>query len=237
MGHAFREFRANRSPWIIGAAIVVAAGVRIAMGGFSWRDAVAAAAMLVDLSVRRVGDPRLPAAHAAVQVPRAQRRPADVEGAPRAPQGADRPRADPARPRRGRWRCCWLAVPHGRRCVGAARLADRRARCRGARWSRALLAGYVLVGVYEWTHFLIHTAYRPRSRYYRSIWRTHRLHHFKNEHYWHGITNTVADRVLGTLPDQRAIERSRTARDLVGTASRSAPACRPGRAGRGRSRR
>ena len=77
-----------------------------------------------------------------------------------------------------------------------------------------LFVGYVLVGMYEWTHFLIHTSHRPRSRYYRSIWTTHRLHHFKNEHYWHGITNTVADRALGTLPDQQEIERSRTARNL-----------------------
>jgi hypothetical protein len=78
----------------------------------------------------------------------------------------------------------------------------------------AVLTGYVLVGLYEWTHFLIHTAYRPRSRYYRSIWRTHRLHHFKNEHFWHGITSNVSDRVLGTFPDQREVPRSPTARTL-----------------------
>jgi hypothetical protein len=78
----------------------------------------------------------------------------------------------------------------------------------------AAIAGYVLVGVYEWTHYLIHTAYRPRSRAYRRIWRNHRLHHFKNEHYWHGITNTVADRVLGTDPEQRDVPRSQTARTL-----------------------
>jgi hypothetical protein len=77
-----------------------------------------------------------------------------------------------------------------------------------------LATAYVLIGVYEWVHFLIHTSHRPRSRYYRSIWRNHRLHHFKNEHYWHGITNTVSDRVLGTNPDQRDVERSRTARTL-----------------------
>src|SRR2546423_364165 len=46
-GHAFREFRSNRSPWIIGAGILAAAGARIVVGGFSWRDVVAAAAMLV----------------------------------------------------------------------------------------------------------------------------------------------------------------------------------------------
>ena len=73
---------------------------------------------------------------------------------------------------------------------------------------------YVLILLYEWTHFLIHTSHRPRSRYYRSIWRNHRLHHFKNEHYWHGITNTLSDRVLGTHRDARAVERSRTVRTL-----------------------
>jgi hypothetical protein len=78
----------------------------------------------------------------------------------------------------------------------------------------AALTGYALIAIYEWTHFLIHTAYRPRSRAYRTVWRTHRLHHFKNERYWHGITNTVADRVFGTLPDHREVERSPTARTL-----------------------
>jgi hypothetical protein len=77
-----------------------------------------------------------------------------------------------------------------------------------------VVTAYALILVYEWTHFLIHTAYQPRSRYYRSIWRTHRLHHFKNEQYWHGITNTVSDRVLGTFPDQRSVPRSPTARTL-----------------------
>jgi hypothetical protein len=78
----------------------------------------------------------------------------------------------------------------------------------------AAIAGYLLVGVYEWTHYLIHTAYVPRTRAYRSVWRNHRLHHFKNEHYWHGITNTIADHALGTFPDHREVERSKTARTL-----------------------
>jgi hypothetical protein len=78
----------------------------------------------------------------------------------------------------------------------------------------AVLAGYVMVGVYEWMHYLIHTAYRPRTRLYRAVWRNHRLHHFKNEHYWHGITNTFADRVLGTLPDHGDVPKSNTARTL-----------------------
>ena len=79
-----------------------------------------------------------------------------------------------------------------------------------------MLTGSVLVMVYEWTHFLIHTAHRPKTRAYRAIWRTHRLHHFKNEHYWHGITTTIADRAFGTFPDQESVPRSPTARLLSG---------------------
>ena len=74
---------------------------------------------------------------------------------------------------------------------------------------------YVGLFRYEWSHFLIHTPYVPRSRWYRTIWRNHRLHHFKNEHYWHGITNTIGDRALGTYPDQSEVRRSKTARTLA----------------------
>ena len=79
-----------------------------------------------------------------------------------------------------------------------------------------LLTAYVLIAFYEWIHFLIHTSYVPRSRWYKRVWRNHRLHHFKNERYWHGITNTISDTVLGTNPDQREIERSPTARAIRG---------------------
>ena len=79
-----------------------------------------------------------------------------------------------------------------------------------------LAVAYLLIAFYEWIHFLIHTSHVPRSRYYRRVWRNHRLHHFKNEHYWHGITNTFSDTVLGTNPDQREIPKSGTARTLQG---------------------
>lgn len=79
----------------------------------------------------------------------------------------------------------------------------------------ATLCGFTLVAIYEWCHFLIHSPYRPRSRYYRSIWRSHRLHHFKNEHFWFGVSSDAADRVLGTSPHHRDVPRSPTARDLA----------------------
>jgi sterol desaturase/sphingolipid hydroxylase (fatty acid hydroxylase superfamily) len=78
----------------------------------------------------------------------------------------------------------------------------------------ALLGAYAVLFAYEWTHFLIHSSYRPRHRVYRSIWRAHRNHHFRNEHYWFGVTTNVADHVLGTFPDRSAVEVSPTARTL-----------------------
>lgn len=72
---------------------------------------------------------------------------------------------------------------------------------------------------YEWTHYLIHSDYRPRTRLYRAVWRNHRLHHYKNEHYWFTVTTSgTADRVLGTNPDPRDVPVSPTARALHGSA-------------------
>lgn len=83
-----------------------------------------------------------------------------------------------------------------------------------------VLVSFAILAAYEWTHFLIHTPYRARSRHYRAIWRNHRLHHYKNERYWFGVTSTVGDRVIGTAPDQRSVSRSATARSLHPDAGR-----------------
>jgi hypothetical protein len=68
---------------------------------------------------------------------------------------------------------------------------------------------------YEWTHYLIHTDYKPKTRFYRAIWRNHRNHHYKNEHYWFTVTSSgTADRVLRTYPDPGAVESSPTVKNL-----------------------
>jgi len=86
------------------------------------------------------------------------------------------------------------------------------------------VASIVSLGlVYEWMHFLIHTPYAPKSRLYREIWRLHRLHHFKNEGYWYGVTNHLGDRVLGTNPDPKSVPVSPTARTLGVSATAAAP--------------
>jgi hypothetical protein len=67
---------------------------------------------------------------------------------------------------------------------------------------------------YEWTHFLVHTRHKPRTTFFRAIWRNHRLHHFKNENYWFGLSTTLTDRVFGTDPEPNDVPTSGTTRTL-----------------------
>lgn len=77
---------------------------------------------------------------------------------------------------------------------------------------------------YIWTHHLIHTDYQPRTPVYRAIWRNHRLHHFKNEHYSFTITTSgTADRVPRTRPDPATISTSPTAKKLHANTGVDAP--------------
>ena len=88
----------------------------------------------------------------------------------------------------------------------------------GERDARRALTGistsWAMLTTYEWTHFLIHSSYRPRHHLYRRIWRSHRLHHFRNENYWFGVTTNFGDRVLRTYPERDQVARSETARTL-----------------------
>lgn len=68
---------------------------------------------------------------------------------------------------------------------------------------------------YEWVHLLVHSRYRPRTRYYARLARNHRLHHFRNERYWLGVTANSGDRIFGTYPADRSdVPLSETARRL-----------------------
>ena len=78
----------------------------------------------------------------------------------------------------------------------------------------ATIGGLGIFLVYEWTHFLIHSRYKPKTRLYKYIWRAHRLHHYKNENYWFGVTMHMADHVLRTFPDKNEVETSPTCRTL-----------------------
>jgi sterol desaturase/sphingolipid hydroxylase (fatty acid hydroxylase superfamily) len=68
---------------------------------------------------------------------------------------------------------------------------------------------------YEWIHFLIHSSYRPKHKIYKTIWRAHRLHHYRNENYWFGVVTNFADKALGTSPNKSEVPLSPTARSLI----------------------
>lgn len=90
----------------------------------------------------------------------------------------------------------------------------------GARALRPALTGFATaiasMTAYEWTHFLIHSAYRPQSKLYKTIRRTHQLHHFRNENYWFGIITPVSDKALNTYPRKEDVAVSSTAKALAG---------------------
>lgn len=82
-------------------------------------------------------------------------------------------------------------------------------------WMTAWVMSVAGLAHYEWTHLLIHTRYRPKTRFYRRLAANHRLHHYRNEHYWLGVTSNLGDRVLQTLPaDKSDVPLSQTARNL-----------------------
>ena len=79
----------------------------------------------------------------------------------------------------------------------------------------ALLAAYVSLAHYEWVHLMVHTRVKLRTPYYKRLATNHRLHHYRNEHYWLGVTSNLGDRVLGTYPASKSdVPLSDTARTL-----------------------
>jgi sterol desaturase/sphingolipid hydroxylase (fatty acid hydroxylase superfamily) len=74
------------------------------------------------------------------------------------------------------------------------------------------VTGFLLY--YEWTHYVAHRPVQPVSPWGRWMKRVHLWHHFKNEHFWYGVTSPVFDVMLGTYRDEKDVEKSPTARDL-----------------------
>ena len=82
--------------------------------------------------------------------------------------------------------------------------------------TRLTLVLSVAVGslAYEWVHFLIHTDYKPRRAPYRRLYVHHRLHHYRNENHWFGVSRRLGDLVLGTAPAKEDVPLSPTCLDL-----------------------
>ena len=87
----------------------------------------------------------------------------------------------------------------------------------GTRAGLTAIATYSTMAlVYEWTHLLVHTSYRPESELAKTVRRNHLLHHFRNEDYWLAFTMPFVDTLLGTAPDPASVPRSKTVMDLHG---------------------
>jgi hypothetical protein len=205
-GEAWRVFSRKRAPRLLFTAVALALIARFALGAFSWRDAVAVAAMLVIY----------PFGEWAIHVYLLHSELDIVTTRSHMEHHADPHDLNLINFGPGEALAILLVAAPLVVGVSAALVAPLPGALSVGPFITELATAYVLIAAYEWIHFLIHTAHRPRSRWYRRIWRNHRLHHFKNEHYWHGITNTISDTVLRTNPDQKSVPKSGTARTLQG---------------------
>jgi sterol desaturase/sphingolipid hydroxylase (fatty acid hydroxylase superfamily) len=206
-----REFLRQPSPPYLIGAVAAALALRLVQGGWSWRDAVVALGLLAatpfvewTIHVYLLHSPPINLRGRRVEMLTAREHRAHHE-APGVLGGVLLPVYGVLVFLAMIAVVNWLLSFPIDLLLGPPRLAYA---------STGVLVSFAILATYEWTHFLIHAPYKPRGRYFKAIWRNHRLHHFKNERYWFGVTSTIGDRVIGTLPDRRSVARSATARSL-----------------------
>ena len=68
---------------------------------------------------------------------------------------------------------------------------------------------------YEWIHLAHHTdSYTPVTNRGKKLKRHHTFHHFKNEHYWWGVTTILGDQIFNTDPTHNKIQKSQTTKNI-----------------------
>ena len=67
---------------------------------------------------------------------------------------------------------------------------------------------YLLGLLNEWTHLLTHTKYRPRSKYFQTIKKTHQLHHYHNANFWYAFTGPYVDNLFAKSPNASSVDRT-----------------------------
>jgi hypothetical protein len=199
---ALPEFLRHGSPRLLALAVVLAWAIRGAIGGVSLGDGLALAALLAFWPVQEW----------LIHVFILHRRPTRWRGRTidfRVPRKHRAHHADP-------WRLDLVFIPFHSFAYSLPLLV-------GIWWLFAPTAAIAWTGIaahltltlhYEWVHFLCHTHVTPRSAWYRRLVRNHRRHHFKNEHYWFGVTMLAGDRLFATAPAPRSVPSSATARSL-----------------------
>lgn len=203
LSDAWRKFWKYPSPWMIATALFAAFVARVVVGDWQITDAIVPVAMIAAFPFFEW------VIHACIL----HWRPRRIGGLKVDPLVARKHRVHHVNPRYGPlifmpWQSLLWVPP----------LATAFAWLVFPRLGMGLtfLAFLTVLGLgYEWTHYLIHTDYKPKTRVYRAVSRHHRLHHFKNEHYWFTVTSSgTADRVLRTSPDPATVATSPTAKNL-----------------------
>jgi hypothetical protein len=203
LADAWRSFLRHPSPWMIGSALTFGVAARLVVGDYAWTDALVPLLMLASF----------PFVEWTIHVCILHWRPRSLGPVELDTLLARKHRAHHADPRDIPlvfipWQVlAWLLPAY----VLVAFLVFPREGL-----GLTFLVSVTALGFgYEWTHYLVHSDYRPRSKAFRSVWRNHRLHHYKNEHYWFTVTTAgTADRVLRTYPEPNAVETSPTVRAL-----------------------
>ena len=208
LGTTFREFLRHPSPWMILATLVTAATWRVLEG--DWR--------LADLWAPVILVATFPVLEWVIHVFILHFKPVKVAGLKIDSELARDHRRHHADPRNIPlvfipWRSL-IAVIAGEFAIAVWAFP------RLGQGLTFLFATATTGLIYEWSHYLIHSDYKPRTATYKAIWRNHRLHHYKNEHYWFTVTTTAtADRLFGTYPDAAEVKVSATAKNLHGSNS------------------
>jgi Fatty acid hydroxylase superfamily len=202
-GDAWREFWRHPSPWMIGTTLVAVSAMRTVMGDWQTTDALVPVVMVAVF----------PFLEWAIHVFILHWRPRRIGRLTIDPLLARKHREHHVDPRDVPlifipWKALLWVLPLA---VGIALLAFPRLGL-----GLTYLVFISVLGLcYEWCHYLIHSDYKPKTVVYRAVWRNHRQHHYKNEHYWFTVTSSgTADRVLGTYQDPGTVRTSPTAKNL-----------------------
>ncbi|MEO8324026.1 MAG: sterol desaturase family protein [Actinomycetota bacterium] len=202
LGDELSFFASSVTPRIIAPTLLVAAGTRLFLGGWSWWDLVVVAGLIA----------AEPFIEWLIHVFILHWKPKRFLGRDLDPLVARKHRAHHSDPRKTEW--IFVPLPVLAKAMPLTGLAYLLVFPTLRLGMTAITAATAILLTYEWTHYLIHSRYKPKTRLYRYIWNAHRLHHFKNENYWFGVTNPLGDHVLGTFPEKEEVETSATCKNL-----------------------
>lgn len=68
---------------------------------------------------------------------------------------------------------------------------------------------------YEWMHLGHHIpGYKHLFPWSNKLKTAHQLHHYRNENYWWGITNSIGDKILGTYKTHKEVPMSKSIKNI-----------------------